>query len=329
MFNNNRKCKKCNVIVSILVIVGSHLTFLFAARYVGKIASGTSVGFQKMIRLKILSTFFQTSEITTMVKISWPSIAFCTMPFKLPTAVVGASLCGALVSDPKVVCNPYTSGGKLSRTKEANLLQALSSLLINAGFFAILWKTKPLVYFPCSLLKNQNLNNLAELRGAGATLAGNFLVLIGSTSPYNQGLMNVLKTIFAIINLAFLAVFLYGFYIDIKKTKEEKQFLLKSQSSVEDGRATSFSRAESVSEKLADSVKEAEADFDGILVSLAMDLAEHTGKSASDLEGLDDITKDKGFDFCQKILLGSRRQRQVRRKVLNRNRKESSRNRQQ
>ncbi|GMH85930.1 hypothetical protein TL16_g10384 [Triparma laevis f. inornata] len=121
---------------------------------------------------------------------------------------------------------------------EASLLQALTSVLINAGFFAILWKSKPLVFFPCSLLKNQNLNNLAEL------LAGNFLALIGSISN-NQDAVNILGTIFAIVDLFFV-------------------------SSVEDGRTTSFSRAESISEKLAVSVKEAEVDSNGTLVSLAM-----------------------------------------------------------
>ncbi|GMH64790.1 hypothetical protein TrST_g1225 [Triparma strigata] len=39
-----------------------------------------------MIRLKVLSTFFQTSEITTMIKISWPPIAIFAMPFKLPVS---------------------------------------------------------------------------------------------------------------------------------------------------------------------------------------------------------------------------------------------------
>ena len=107
--------------------------------------------------------------------------------------------------------------------------------------------------------------------GAGATLAGNLLALIGSISPNNQGLVNVLGTIFAIMNLSFLVVFIYGFYVDMKKTGKYKQALIKSQTEdFEDGRTTSMSRAESISEKLAGSVKEAEVDFDNMLVSLAM-----------------------------------------------------------
>lgn len=88
-YSNNGTCEKCDTVMSTLVIFGSLLTFLVAAQYVKKIAGGTSDGRQKMIRLKILSTFLQTTEITTMVKISWPSIAFLAMPFKLPTANFG------------------------------------------------------------------------------------------------------------------------------------------------------------------------------------------------------------------------------------------------
>ncbi|GMI01261.1 hypothetical protein TrLO_g9528 [Triparma laevis f. longispina] len=87
-YSNNGKCEKCDFIMSVLFIVGSLLMFLVAARYVGKIDSGTSTGRQKLICLRILTIFFQTSEITTMIKISWPSIAFFAMPFKLPTADV-------------------------------------------------------------------------------------------------------------------------------------------------------------------------------------------------------------------------------------------------
>ncbi|GMH69583.1 hypothetical protein TL16_g05195 [Triparma laevis f. inornata] len=249
-------------------------------------------------------------------------------------------------------------------------------MLINATFFTIVWKTKLLVFFPCSLFKDRNLNNLAELLGAGATLAGNLLTLTGSISPNNHGLVNVLGTIFAIMNLSFLVVFVYGFYVDMKKTGKDKQALIKSQTEeFEDGRTTSMSRAESISEKLAGSVKEAEVDFDNMLVSLAMvgekgkeqvaaelpfirpqvvlalrkelektekgwkgkeekeigevnfgvrtvdlkivlgeyrDLLErvnvavsnYTGKSISELEGLEDIAKGNGFEFCLKILAG-------------------------
>ncbi|GMH48345.1 hypothetical protein TL16_g02227 [Triparma laevis f. inornata] len=99
---------------------------------------------------------------------------------------------------------------------EAAFFQALSGLLINAGFFVILWATKSLIHYPCSLLKNQDLNQLAELVGTGATLAGSILSVIGSFSPNNQDLINVIGT-FAIMNLSFVAVFVYGFYVDMKR----------------------------------------------------------------------------------------------------------------
>ena len=115
---------------------------------------------------------------------------------------------------------------------DASVVQALFSLLVNVGFFFIVWKTEPLVYFPCSLLKNRNLNNLAELVGCGATIAGNLLALIGSFSPYSQGIVNVLGTIFAIVNLSFVVVFFFGFSLDMKRTNKEKQALIeRSQSS--------------------------------------------------------------------------------------------------
>ncbi|GMH96245.1 hypothetical protein TrVE_jg6460 [Triparma verrucosa] len=154
---------------------------------------------------------------------------------------------------------------------DASVVQAFFSLLVNVGFFFIVWKTEPLVYFPCSLLKNRNLNNLAELVGCGATIAGNLLALIGSFSPYNQGIVNVLGTIFAIVNLSFVVVFFFGFYLDMKRTNKEKQALIeRSQSSAEEGGVTSFSRGSDIAEKLAKSVKDAELDFDGMLVTLAV-----------------------------------------------------------
>jgi len=37
-----------------------------------------------MIQIKVLSTFFQTTELTTHINIKWPKIAFYTLPFRLP-----------------------------------------------------------------------------------------------------------------------------------------------------------------------------------------------------------------------------------------------------
>lgn len=120
--------------------------------------------------------------------------------------------------------------------------------------------------------QNQNVNNLAGLVGAGATIAGNLLALIGSFSPYNTVIVNVLGILFTTINVCFLSIFFYGFYVDMKKSNEQKQSLLlrNSQASFEDGTATSFTRDASLSQKLATSVITAEKDFDSALLSLAM-----------------------------------------------------------
>jgi hypothetical protein len=37
-----------------------------------------------MIRIKVLSTFYQAAQLTTMIKIEWPAIALMTLPFSLP-----------------------------------------------------------------------------------------------------------------------------------------------------------------------------------------------------------------------------------------------------
>lgn len=43
---------------------------------------------KKMIRLRVLSTYFQTTELTTLISISWPVIVFFTLPFQLPISDV-------------------------------------------------------------------------------------------------------------------------------------------------------------------------------------------------------------------------------------------------
>ena len=37
-----------------------------------------------MMELKILSSFFQSSELTTLINVSWPAIVFMTIPFQFP-----------------------------------------------------------------------------------------------------------------------------------------------------------------------------------------------------------------------------------------------------
>ncbi|GMH60949.1 hypothetical protein TL16_g03156 [Triparma laevis f. inornata] len=198
---------------------------------------------------------------------------------------------------------------------EASLLQAVLSLLVNPGFFIVLCKTKPLVYFPCSFLKNHNLNNFAELLGAGATVAGNIIAVIGTFSPNNQQLINILGTTFAIVNLTFVTIFLYGFYVDTRKTRKDKQALLSSQSSLEDGRATSpwllKKELEKVEKKWQgeeiggedeSNLKIVFGEYRALLDRMNAAISNHTGKALAEFEGLGEIAKNKELGFCKKIL---------------------------
>lgn len=93
--------------------------------------------------------------------------------------------------------------------------------------------------------------------------------MIGSLFP-NKTAVKVIGTIFAIINISFIVIFLIGFYLDMKMTKQERQSLLASQSSIEEGSITSYTREESISEKIPKAVKAAEAEFDNYLVALSL-----------------------------------------------------------
>ncbi|GMH73220.1 hypothetical protein TL16_g06123 [Triparma laevis f. inornata] len=79
-FNNNGKCEDCNNIISMAIIAGSFLSFAAVAWYSAAVATNR----KKMMQLKVATTFFQVAELTTLIKVSWPSIVFVTLPFQLP-----------------------------------------------------------------------------------------------------------------------------------------------------------------------------------------------------------------------------------------------------
>ncbi|GMH87177.1 hypothetical protein TrVE_jg6893 [Triparma verrucosa] len=146
------------------------------------------------------------------------------------------------------------------------LVQSLSCFSINLIFLLVLYYTEPLVYFPCSLLKNRNLNNLSELLGACVTLAGSILAVIGAISKNNQDTVNVLGILFVIVNVTFAATFFYGFHVDMKRTAENRAALTERSPAInKDSMTTSLTRDYSISLKLANAVKEAEEDFDEVI----------------------------------------------------------------
>ncbi|GMI09730.1 hypothetical protein TrLO_g5312 [Triparma laevis f. longispina] len=62
------------------IIAGSFLSFAAVAWYSAAVATNR----KKMMQLKVATTFFQVAELTTLIKVSWPSIVFVTLPFQLP-----------------------------------------------------------------------------------------------------------------------------------------------------------------------------------------------------------------------------------------------------
>ena len=73
-------CKDCDNTFSFLYVVGSLLSFVLLSYYVAKMASLR----HQMVRVKVLSTFYQCAQLTTSVKIPWPSFALFAIPFSLP-----------------------------------------------------------------------------------------------------------------------------------------------------------------------------------------------------------------------------------------------------
>ena len=73
-------CLPCDRLISALIILGSFAVIAFAGFLVEEAAQERP----KMMQIKVLSTFFQCSELTTHVNIEWPTIAFWSLPFRIP-----------------------------------------------------------------------------------------------------------------------------------------------------------------------------------------------------------------------------------------------------
>ena len=76
-----------------------------------------------MMKLKVLSTFFQSAELTTLIEINWPTIVSFSLPFQLP------------MSDAK--CLATSSGWTQNHTFYAFIyvpLLAFGARFINPGF---------------------------------------------------------------------------------------------------------------------------------------------------------------------------------------------------
>jgi hypothetical protein len=62
------------------MIIGGLIIVTAAGLYVENVAQER----QKMVQIKVLSTFFQTTELTTHISIQWPKVAFWCLPFRIP-----------------------------------------------------------------------------------------------------------------------------------------------------------------------------------------------------------------------------------------------------
>jgi hypothetical protein len=66
--------------MSTVLVVLSVLSFPIATWYLETIATSR----QKMMRLRVLATYFQTDELATLIKINWPKWIYFTLPLQLP-----------------------------------------------------------------------------------------------------------------------------------------------------------------------------------------------------------------------------------------------------
>ncbi|GMH91030.1 hypothetical protein TrVE_jg5013 [Triparma verrucosa] len=406
-FSDGKTCHKCDSNSSWVIIVLSILSFLVVGWYVGRISASR----QRMIRLKVITTFFQTAELTTAIKIGWPSFVTWSIPFNIPVAdaecatqtfegwniystylvsiylpvVVFLGLLrrirslpsrstmreklsstlvfllviwylpivrlsfqmfpcvdnpnydgdgfwdedrswdsypSVLVADPKVECD-LSNGYRTLILVQASLtialvgigfpvfivrklralhatemltaessyvslfqwyepkaawfeavhmvrkallilstvflpstsLEAALSLVINLTFLAILVRTEPLVFYPCSLFPGKNLFLLSEVLIAATTVFGSFLALVGSLSGSTSA-VNVLGVIFVSVNSSFAAAFMWGYHLDINQ--RDKLFPVARHEST-------ALRSDSVNRKIAGTVKANEKEWDDMV----------------------------------------------------------------
>ena len=135
-YNNNGQCTNCNKIASMVILAGSFMSFAVVGFYSVSVESPSArtkvladtisnlsllvrhLSLQsfiasnraKMMRLKVLTTFFQTVELTTLIRIPWPKIVFLTLPFQFPTGERSSFTCKCSAADSDILANTlYTT----------------------------------------------------------------------------------------------------------------------------------------------------------------------------------------------------------------------------
>ncbi|GMH71570.1 hypothetical protein TrLO_g7619, partial [Triparma laevis f. longispina] len=79
-FSDGRVCQKCQTDGAWVFLFLSLLSFAAVAWYVDKVSANR----QRMMRLKVLTTFFQTVELTAAIDVGWPKFVHLTIPFSIP-----------------------------------------------------------------------------------------------------------------------------------------------------------------------------------------------------------------------------------------------------
>ena len=79
-YDNNGVCTECDNFASMIILSGSFLSFALVGWYSSFVASNRA----KMMRLRVVTTFFQIAELTTLIQIAWPEIVYLTIPFQFP-----------------------------------------------------------------------------------------------------------------------------------------------------------------------------------------------------------------------------------------------------
>ena len=144
------------------------------------------------------------------------------------------------------------------------IIHSAVNFAINLVFLLVVMRTKPLIRFPSTTFKGYNLYLLSELSGATVTL----LALIGAISD-NQDVINILGATFATLNVSFAVAFFFAYHRDLRQAEKDRTSLLNSQSPIDSGRgASSLSRTPSVKKSLGSDIKEAEEEWDHVMVEL-------------------------------------------------------------
>ncbi|GMH56391.1 hypothetical protein TrST_g4160 [Triparma strigata] len=203
-----------------MILAGSFLSFAVAAYYSAAIATNR----KKMMQLKVATTFFQTAELTTLIKVSWPSIVYFTLPFQLPisdTKCLAASsgwnqlhTFYAYIYGPILIFSVplLSASGTQPRSSERKKVAGLLTVLIS------LWYS-PLLQTIASI---RNLFQIAEVSSTITCMIGNALALIASFTDSDQSFIDLLRGVMATTNILYFILFMCKYNRELEKALDRE-----------------------------------------------------------------------------------------------------------